>query len=134
MMVKHEKYLERSFTGAAMTSRTAFRKGRYEIRASLPVGQQTCVCIFTVNQRERYWHENGEIDILYTTDEPLKVDRGVYFANSSEDRITPNQKLWVYTSLRQFNLYGVEWDEQELKFFFNDLYGVPVKFNGKSPI
>jgi len=131
MSVKHERYFQYQYTGAAIITKRAFSNGRYEIRASLPVGKQIHLCLFTVNDDEKYWHENGEIDMLCSTNRKSVIERGVYFANSSEDSRYDDGNVQLYRDLHEFHTYGVEWEEgRGLRFFFDQVYSKSIVFTG----
>ena len=59
--------------------------------------------------------------------------RGVYWANSSaEGPYGWGRTVKLYGhDLHAFHTYGIEWDEKQMLFFFNDRYSLPLEFNGR---
>lgn len=119
------------YTAATLTTREYFGYGRYEIRAAIPIGKFLRSTIFTRNEHELYWHENGQIDIMSNTQEPV-LHRGLHFADSGNlysNKDLRFSKTKSFEFLNEFHLYGVEWDASGLKFFYDDMYSAPILFN-----
>ena len=127
---RHEDYFQKQYTGATITSRRQLTYGRYEARLSMPLGHMLQAWIFTRNRNEVYWAQNSQIYIASFT-QHMEVGRSVNFADSyppwSNLLIvsTDNQSIDVH----QFHLFGVEWNQKEVKFFFDDQYSKPILLN-----
>ena len=64
-----EKFQDRAYTSARLASKRDWTYGRFEIRAKMPVGRGTWPALWMLPTHdtyggERYWPDNGEIDIL----------------------------------------------------------------------
>lgn len=82
---------------------------------------------------EQYWHEFGQIDLVSYTQNGL-LYRGVHFANSTTMYNGQDLRLdevnQTAESVNQFHLFGVEWNQTELRFFFDQTYSERFRFTG----
>ena len=125
---------------------------------SQPIGKQIRSSIFTRNSKEKIWHDMGQIDIASNTQKPI-IFRGVHFANSTsfyqsmdqminedilkltmDNNYDDNGKMNNRTkynrssvsTLHDFHLYGLEFNQTGIRFFFDDHYSDKIEFdNGK---
>jgi len=127
LQAQYQQYSQYNFTGAQMTSKPTFSRGRYEVRASLPVGLLLQSASFTHNPKQSYWHNLGQLQLFYNK-EFSSVQRTVFLGNTTDQDEGRNLYLSDLppTDLHQFHLYGVEWNESEVAFFFDDVYTEPV--------
>src|SRR5210317_1821410 len=137
---KRESVDDYGFTSARITTgdRFAFKYGRIEASIKMPSGQGLWPAFWMFSQDSDYlcdgdpcdWAAIGEIDIV----EAVNLDGsggneifstihygGEFPANeSAETRYTPSEDV-----TGQFNTYALEWDEFEIRWYFNGvLYAV----------
>jgi len=110
------------------SDRFAFKYGRIEASIKLPSGQGLWPAFWMLSQDSPYgiWAATGEIDIM----EAINLDGtggneifatihygGEFPANtSSTQTYTPSVDV-----TDTFNTYAVEWDETEIRWYFNDV-------------
>ena len=141
IIAKRENFTDqgqtKQFTSARLNSKFAFKYGRVEVRAKLPTGAGTWPAIWMLGKNiiepGAYWTNNygtinwpacGEIDIMehwgsnqnvissavhHPIDGNLSV--GEYITNAQNK---PNVST-------EFNIYGLEWDEQSITFSVNGI-------------
>ncbi|KAF7492806.1 Beta-glucanase [Sarcoptes scabiei] len=128
-----ERYFQNEFTAASITTRKFFSYGRYEIRASNPMGNFLRTSVFTRNPSESYWHENGQID-LFSFVQGTRIVRGVHFADSRNHYQSDDLSLSILNleTLHNFLTFGIEWNRQGLRFFAGSNYGPLIEFNNQS--
>ncbi|KAH9494040.1 hypothetical protein DERF_014758 [Dermatophagoides farinae] len=132
LAARRESYYDHDFTAASMTTNQYFTHGRYEIRASNPIGNFLRTSIFTRNHGESYWHENGQIDI-FSYVQGNNIIRGIHYADSTNFYEPVDQSLEAVnitnaSSMNDFHLYGVEWNNGSIRFFFDDYYSHKICF------
>ena len=141
IIAKRENFTDqgqtKQFTSARLNSKFAFKYGRVEVRAKLPTGAGTWPAIWMLGKNiiepGAYWTNNygtinwpacGEIDIMehwgsnqnvissavhHPIDGNLSV--GEYITNAQNKPNVSNE----------FNIYGLEWDEQSITFSVNGI-------------
>jgi len=129
LQAEYKKYNQFNYTGGQITTRVNFPHGRYEVRASQPMGLHLRTSIHTSNQKQAYWHELGQLDMASNIQEPV-IYRGVHFGNSTDSYEARDLLLKdLPTDLHEFHLYGAEWNESHVKFFFDNVYSDPILLN-----
>ena len=130
LSAKYQPYLNFNYTSATLTSKFSFTYGRVEVRASNPLGRQLRTTVFTVNSNDVKWHDNGQI--VWSSQQD-NVDYRVFYAGSDRSNdsrgITHEQSKFT-EHMNEFHLFGWEWSKEEIRFFFDDIYEKPWKFNG----
>ncbi|KAI2806738.1 Beta Gamma crystallin [Blomia tropicalis] len=113
------------YTTAEIISKRNFTYGRWEIRMSQPVGGHLRTSI-----NSQMENENGELD-LASNIQQNEIIRGIQFANNTTKYELANQKFRNAKSinLNEFHLYGIEWNHNIIRFFFDDFYSRPIKLN-----
>jgi len=127
----------KQFTSARLNSKFAFKYGRVEVRAKLPTGAGTWPAIWMLGKNiiepGAYWTSNygtinwpacGEIDIMEhwgsnqnvissAVHHPVNgnLSVGEYIVNAQNKPNVSNE----------FNIYGLEWDEQSITFSVNGI-------------
>ncbi len=142
ILAKREAYNNqgqtKQFTSARLNSKFAFKYGRVEVRAKLPIGAGTWPAIWmlgkniiepggywTASHGTKNWPACGEIDIMehWGTNQNVissAVHHPVNGNLSVGEYITNSQfKSGVST---QFHIYSMEWDNQKIRFFVD---GIP---------
>lgn len=151
IVAKREVYFNqgqtKQFTSARLNSKFAFKYGRVDVRAKLPIGAGTWPAIWMLGKNiiepGGYWTSThgttnwpacGEIDIMehWGTNQNVissAVHRPVNGNLSVDEYVTNGQyKSGVSTN---FHIYSVEWDSQKLRFLVDGIphltYNPPVK-------
>jgi len=126
---KREDFSGSPYTSSRIISqgKQSFRYGRIDIRAALPEGQGMWPALWMLgsNFSSVGWPACGEIDIM-------EMVGGQGRENEIHGTVHwQNQGAWVNfgrsTTLPQrqaqdeFNVYSIEWDENQIKWFVNDI-------------
>jgi beta-glucanase (GH16 family) len=100
--------------------------GRFEARARLPSGRGTWPAIWMLPTErrygERYWPDNGEIDIMeHVGFDPDVVHAAVHTRAYHHSIGTQRSaRIEVPTARSGFNVYAVEWTPEEIRGYVND--------------
>ena len=136
IVAKREDYADqgllREFTSARLNSKFAFTYGRVEVRAKLPVGGGTWPAIWTlgknVNEWGAYWQPQfgavswpacGEIDIMEHWAWNENYVSSALHTPSSFAATENNGGLYSPDIFDTFHVYGMEWDEEEIRFMID---------------
>jgi beta-glucanase (GH16 family) len=127
----------KQFTSARLNSKFAFKYGRVEVRAKLPTGAGTWPAIWMLGKNiiepGAYWTNNygtinwpacGEIDIM----EHWGSNQNV-ISSAVHHPVNGNLSVGEYITNAQnkpnvsteFNIYGLEWNEQSITFSVNGI-------------
>ena len=123
-----EKYENRNYTSAKLTTYgiNSIKYGRVEIKAKLPAGKGTWPAFWMLPDSIRNgvkWPLCGEIDIM----EHIGRDQDmVHFSLHTEsynfkDDSQFTKFLTIPGVTENFHTYSMEWDEEGIKFFVDDL-------------
>ena len=114
------------YTSASLTTedRQHFQYGRIEVRARLPRGRGVWPAIWMLgeNRRDVGWPRCGEIDIMeFVGFQPKTIHANVH-TQAYNHTIGTGQgdTIEAEAPWDQFHLYGIEWDEDRIDFFFDD--------------
>ncbi|MCD4826344.1 MAG: glycoside hydrolase family 16 protein [Acholeplasmataceae bacterium] len=128
-----EKFENRNYTSAKITTKNKkhIKYGRVEVMAQVPKGMGTWPAIWLLgeNINENGWPLCGEIDIM----EHVGNHKGFFhfsLHSKSFNHNIQNQPTYVYENsklLDGFHLYSIEWCENEISFFIDDLHMVTFK-------
>ena len=114
-------------TSASLTTqgKRAFLYGRIAVRAKIPTGRGTWPAIWTLgqNSKEAGWPACGEIDIMENVGfSPEKIHANIHCTAYNHVRHNGRgSSLETYAPWSQFHVYAVEWYEDRLEFFFDDI-------------
>jgi beta-glucanase (GH16 family) len=105
--------------------------GRFEVRAKLPAGKGTWPAIWMLPSDWKYggWPDSGEIDIM----EHVGFDPGVIHGTihtEAYNHIKGTQKegkITIADAQETFHIYAVDWTENEIKFYVDDILYHSVK-------
>jgi beta-glucanase (GH16 family) len=115
-------------TSASLTTKglSSWTYGRMEIRAKLPLGRGVWPAFWTLgdNINSIGWPKCGEIDVMeFVGSTPRQVHGGVHFYDhklGKKSQLVPLKEEKLFTSSPdEFHTYGIEWDEKEIRFFFD---------------
>ena len=116
---RKELYLGREYTSARLTSTHMWKYGRFEVRVKLPEGQGIWPAIWLRSEFEPYgpWPISGEIDIMEMLGhEPTVIYGTLHYG-------LPYEEVQGRTILPShgYNLFALEWDVNEIKWYVNDV-------------
>lgn len=112
------------YTSGSLRSKRYWKYGRIEVRAKLPQGGGVWPAIWTLgeNIKSVSWPKCGEIDILeFVGNEPDLIHATVHYGESGEDHHSSSGKLKVNRPFDDFHIYAIEWFEDRIDFFFDDV-------------
>jgi beta-glucanase (GH16 family) len=124
----HEKYLNKEFTSAKITTKNGFTYGRFEIRAALPVGKMLRPAIFMIPVTLSGWPRNGQIDIM-ANNQSTKLGAGLHYGVSHVYDSYKSDEFSTDSNLNHFHTYSIEWSESEFKWFFDDMNHLTIDIN-----
>jgi beta-glucanase (GH16 family) len=103
-----------------------FKYGRIEVRAKLPIGQGNWPAIWMMGI-EGGWPKCGEIDIMeHVWAQSNTVHATVHWSDPVKGKKDRNghtmkgSKLQDQKPYLAFHIYAVEWNEKQMKFFYDD--------------
>ena len=143
---KRESIAGFNYTSARLNTqdRFAFKYGRIEASIRLPAGQGLWPAFWMLSQDSPYgsWAATGEIDIMEAVnlggvprqDVPPEFAKGggnnifgtIYYGGEFPNQENTSVEFTPSVDVTAgFNLYAVEWEENEIRWYFNDtLYAV----------
>jgi hypothetical protein len=80
--VIREKYLNKEYTSAKITTREGFTCGRFEIRAALPKGKMLRPAMVMIPMKICCWAKNGQINIMINTQDN-ELGAGIHYGTTS---------------------------------------------------
>ncbi len=100
-----------------------FQYGRIEFRAKLPEGKGTWPALWMLgsNIEEVGWPTCGEIDIMEHIGKMQNIVHGTIHMKEASGNHPFSGGLKVNTASTNFHNYAIEWDEEKIRFFINDL-------------
>ena len=109
------------YTSASLTTKNlaSWRFGRMEIRAKLPqgAGQWPAFWMLGIDHDSTGWPGCGEIDIMeYWARQPHEMTSTVHWRKDGKHQ-QDSGKLNVPSSLGDFHVYALEWDDEKMDFF-----------------
>lgn len=120
----------------------SFKYGAIEMRAKLPSGNapETSWAAFWMMGDKDYWPISGETDIVEAYGQDFyKYEANVHWADSDSNHV----HLWdtdgsvpTYYSARDelgadFHTYGIDWDENRMRFYFDDVTVGEIDITGE---
>jgi len=123
----YEDYLSRDFTSARM--RTKYKGdwlyGRIEVSAKIPAGRGTWPAIWMLPTDWEYgdWPSSGEIDIMEHVGYDPNVIHGSIHTLAYNHTIGTQKtaQLTIPTAITSFHKYAIEWFEDHIDFFIDDV-------------
>jgi beta-glucanase (GH16 family) len=114
----YEKYCNKDFTSAKITTKQNFTYGRFEIRAALPKGKMLRPIITFIPATYLEWARNGQIDVMdYFQNNELRA--GLHY-NVKPSYTNEAEGYLTNSNLNDFHTYSIEWDKFEIKWFFDE--------------
>ena len=117
----------RNFTSARLRTKNKgdWKYGRVEISAKLPSGRGTWPAIWMLPTDWEYgtWPASGEIDIMEHVGYDPNVIHGTVHTKAFNHTIGTQvgNQLTIPTAITEFHTYSVEWFEDKIDFFIDDL-------------
>ncbi len=124
-----EKYLNKEYTSAKITTREGFTYGRFEIRAALPKGKKLRPAILMIPKEFNEWAINGQIDIMTNT-QNNKLGAGIHYSiDPVQYESNRSCNFSTLSNLNDFHTYSIEWNESEIKWFFDDINRLTINIS-----
>ena len=133
IIAKKENYQGSGYTSARLITKGKFdfTYGRIDVRAKLPSGIGTWPAIWMLgaNIDAVGWPACGEIDIMeHWGHNPTKVSSATHTPSCSGGCAnTSVGETTISDYATAFHVYSVDWTENELKFFIDDIYKYSYK-------
>jgi hypothetical protein len=125
---KMENFGGMPYTSARLWTQPTFSQkyGRFEASISLPVGTGLWPAFWLMPQDSVYggWANSGEIDIMEARGRlPNEVSSAIHYGGSWPNNQYQSRKYQfpIGITISDFNLYSVEWEETELRFYVNNI-------------
>jgi beta-glucanase (GH16 family) len=125
--LKKENFSGSNYTSARLLTKDkfAFKYGKVEARAKLPVGRGTWPAIWSLgsNIGTASWPACGEIDIMEHIGNDLnKIFGTLHYTGRSGGNANGNSRI-ISNATTEFHLYTLEWDANFIKIYVdNDLF------------
>lgn len=120
IFAREEQYQGSNYTSARIKTegRYSFQYGKIEARIKMPVGQGIWPAFWMLgsNITTLSWPQCGEIDIMEHINSEPDIYGTIHYNNNSTYNFNSQSTTCDVT---QFQLYTVEWDENEIKWFLN---------------
>ena len=124
---KQESFSGSNYTSARMWTKPTFyqKYGRFEASIRLPVGNGLWPAFWMMPQYDVYggWAASGEIDIMEARGrQPDRSIAALHFGGSWPNNTHTHQVYYFPAgrSIADFNVYAVEWEEDEIRWYVND--------------
>ncbi len=124
--VIREKYLNKEYTSAKITTREGFTYGRFEIRAALPKGKMLRPAMVMIPMNICCWAKNGQINIMINTQDN-ELGAGIHYGIPV--KFEYNNHFSPLSNLNSFHTYSIEWNKFEIKWFFDDINHLTININ-----
>ncbi len=134
-----QDFNNKKYTSARLVSKGKgdWLYGRFEIRAKIPTGRGTWPAIWMLPTDRIYggWPDSGEIDIM----ENVGFDTDTIVGSihtKSYNHIKGTQKSMRIScplSYNEFQIYALEWDENEIRLYLNDFHYFTFKNEKSGP-
>lgn len=109
-----------------------WRYGRFEIKAKIPVGNFLWPAFWMLPATYKYgkWAASGEFDIMESRGQkPDEVGHALHYGAAWPDNVYSNQQYVQSNLSSDFMVYGMDWDQRQIRFFVNDRYTYQVDAN-----
>ena len=124
---KRENFGGSNYTSARMYTKPTFyqKYGRFEAMIKLPVGDALWPAFWMMPQYDVYggWAASGEIDIMEARGRfPNRSTAALHFGGSWPNNTYTAETYYFPAgqSIADFNVYAVEWEESEIRWYVND--------------
>lgn len=127
MKAIHEPYRGKPYTSARINTRhkKGFTYGRFDIRAKTPTQRGVWPAIWMLPTHEEYggWPQSGEIDIMESVGHlPTSVYGTLHYGPKWPNNKHTGQEKKLESDLAStFHVYSVEWDEDEIRWYIDDV-------------
>ena len=125
---KLENYGGMPYTSSRLYTRYTFSQtyGRFEAMIKLPIGQGLWPAFWLMPKDSVYggWANSGEIDIMEARGRfPNEVSSAIHYGGPwpHNTYTTENYYFPPGENISNYHLYAVEWDENEMRFYVNDV-------------
>jgi beta-glucanase (GH16 family) len=102
-----EKYLNKEYTSARITTREGFTYGKFEIRATLPEGKMLRPAFFMIPEIFDGWAKNGQIDIMDNNQDD-KLGARIHFSIPAQYESNRSSDFSTLSNLNDFHTYIIE--------------------------
>jgi beta-glucanase (GH16 family) len=124
---RKEDYKDSEYTSARINTfgKQHFKYGRIEISAKLPKGNGTWPAIWMLgeNRARDGYPACGEIDIMeHVGKSPSEIHGAIHFPKIDNKELISSSKMFALPlSSDTFNTYAIEWDENSITYFVDDV-------------
>lgn len=115
------------YTSALIDTKGKFSQkyGRFEAKMKLPAGQGYWPAFWLMPLEDVYggWAASGEIDVMEAAGANLhKISGALHFGGEWPENVYKTREYWfpADVDITDFNLYSVEWEPEEIRWYVND--------------
>jgi len=136
---KKENYEGAEYTSTRLLTQGKFdfTYGKVEVRAKLPIGAGTWPAIWMLGDSFSTvgWPASGEIDIMEQTGADKNNTLGTchWFDSGTNANASYGETTAVTNASSEFHIYSLEWTEDSLKIFVDDVKFYELANNGDLP-
>lgn len=130
---------KKKYTSSRLTSQYKgdWKYGKLEIRAKVPQGDGTWPAIWMLPSNDTYgdWPNSGEIDIMEYVGSDTSHVFGTIHTKSFNHVIGTERSAAKYIEnvAEDFHIYGIEWEEEEIRFYVDEKLYFTYKKEGETP-
>lgn len=108
-----------AYTSASLITlgKASWHYGRIEVRAKLPQGRGVWPAIWTLgeNRPEVRWPRCGEIDLLETIRDNLRIRGNFHYAKDGRHVSSDGGSVVIPTATSDFHIYTLEWNKDRIE-------------------
>lgn len=134
--VKREQYGGKEFTSARLNTsgKVTALYGRIEARIALPSGKGMWPAFWMLPENHKYgnWPSSGEIDIMEARGrEPSMTSGALHYGPVTGSSVyqTTTNVFRDGSSITDYHIYAVEWDEDEIRWYADENNFLTVRAN-----
>lgn len=121
-----EYFKGNQYTSAKLVSVPAWKYGRFEIRAKLPIGRGSWPAIWMLPESifngSKPWPDCGEIDIMENVGfDPLRIHTSIHTHDYNHMRKTQKtNSVEISNPAVDYHIYAMDWTPNEIKLFIDN--------------
>ncbi|KAI9298476.1 concanavalin A-like lectin/glucanase [Neoconidiobolus thromboides FSU 785] len=116
-----------------------WKYGRFEMKAKIPIGNFLWPAFWMLPSNYKYgtWAASGEFDIMESRGQkPNEIGHAIHYGGQWPNNVYSNLQYVQEGLANEFNIYGLDWNENSIKFYVNNrfTYQLETNRNWTSPL